>query len=376
MENENNFLELQGDSYRGSRYANFAGGGTSPQGNVSSAFVENMATQANSAVRNNTPANTQGVQIPQAGNVSEGLVKSPELKDNSTASMIIGAALPFAGNQIGQAAGAAIGSGASFGDAMEYGGSSLLNKASGGLLGFSANPTNAALSGMGGQFGPATKGAFDAASAASNASSFGSGANIGGAVGGGFATAAAALLSGASFKEAAISGVGSGVGTAIGTAVAGPIGGFVGSFLGSKLGSLFGGKQKRQTLGVNFASDRNDDGSLSDFRIASVNNKGASNENATKFGQAIADTANLISEKTGGKWIYNLPSFVTNIGSKDTGTFDTGGTRISGKAGDVEGALRWTIGLGGYLDMGTPEKTTSFRDAVRQFGLSGALARV
>lgn len=225
---ENDFYELQGDSYRGSRYGNFAGGGMTPQGNVSSAATENQANSVGTArdISQDAP--------PTPTSPSQGLTggDGAALETPRVSDMVIGAALPYAGNAIGQAAGAAIGAGSSFGEGLSQGVSSLINRASGGLLGAASTPTNIALSQMGGAYGPATQGAVNAASSASNVGSLGSGANIGGALGSGFATAAATLLTGGSVKDAVKSGAATAIGTAIGSAIMPVGGGFIGGFIG------------------------------------------------------------------------------------------------------------------------------------------------
>jgi hypothetical protein len=125
--------------------------------------------------------------------------------------------------------------GATFGEGLSQGFSSLANTASGGLIGTASTPTNVALAGMGGKFGPATPTAVNAASKASNVGTLGSGANLGAAAGAGFATAAATLLTGGSVGDAAKSGLGTAAGTAIGNAILPGIGGFVGGFIGGTI---------------------------------------------------------------------------------------------------------------------------------------------
>lgn len=221
---ENEFYELQGDSYRGSRYANFSGGGITPQGNVSSAVTENSANSVG----------TSG-EIPKSDAPPTPLTPSQGLTDFEaprTSDLVIGGALPYAGAKVGEVAGAAIQTGASFGEGLGQGASSLASKASGGLIGTASNPTNIALSNLNGSYGPATQSAVNAASKASNVGSFGSGANLGAAAGAGFATAVATLLTGGSVKDAAKSGVATAVGTAIGSAILPGIGGPIGGFIG------------------------------------------------------------------------------------------------------------------------------------------------
>lgn len=223
---EEDFAKISGDSYRGSRYSNFVGGGVDPQGNVSSAATENAVNKVGtSASASDAP--------PSPTSASQGLTG---MDLPSTSDMVVGAALPFAGQAVGQAAGASIGAGATFGEGIKSGFSSLANTASGGLIGTASTPTNIALGQMGGQFGPATPAAVNAASKASNIGQAGSGAGIGAAAGAGFATAAATLLTGGSVKDAAKSGIGTAAGTYIGNIILPGIGGFVGGFIG---GSIF-----------------------------------------------------------------------------------------------------------------------------------------
>lgn len=217
---ENEFLEILGDSYRGSKYANFAGGGVDAQGNISSAQTENSAT----AVGTSAEAPVQQGAPTSSLTASQGLTGVPEAP--GAAELVIGAALPIAGKAIGSAAGAAIGAGAPIGEAVSHGISSFASKASGGLIG-SSTPTSAQLLAA-----PSTSGASSAAGAAS-AGKVAAGASAGAAIGSGFATAALTLLQGGTVKDAAKAGIGTAVGTYIGTAIAGPIGGFIGGFIGS-----------------------------------------------------------------------------------------------------------------------------------------------
>lgn len=226
---ENDFYKIAGDSYRGSRYANFVGGGVDPQGNVSSAATENAASK----VGTNASASDAP---PTPINASKGLTGTQSMAD-----MAVGAALPFAGNVVGEVAGQAMAAGAPFSTAFGEGVSSLAGKVSGGLVGTtgaSATVTNAALGKMGGQFGPATTGQLAEAGggATGSAGGFGSSANIGAAAGSGIATAAAVLLTGGGVEKAAKSGVGTAAGTYIGTALGGPIGGFIGGSIGGMVG--------------------------------------------------------------------------------------------------------------------------------------------
>lgn len=229
---ENEFYELQGNSFRGSRYSNFVGGGITPQGNVSSATTENAANAVGTSAEGTSSA-TNGQPRPSSG-LTANETGETDLSQSSDA--VVGSALPYAGQAIGRAAGSAIGSGASFGEGLSQGVSALANKVSGGLIGTASSPTNIAISRLGGKFGPATSSSVGAAGEASKINNFGSGANIGAAAGAGIATAAAVLLSGGSVKDAAKSGAGTAAGTAIGSAIGGPAGGFVGGFIG---GSIF-----------------------------------------------------------------------------------------------------------------------------------------
>ncbi len=231
---EDDFYKLQGDSYRGSKYANFTGGGITPQGNVSSVATENNATATG------TNASPTSDAPPTPTSASQGL--TDDIGKPSIGNQVIGAALPFAGRIVGQAAGSAIGSGATFGEGISQGVSSLANKVSGGLIGTASTPANIIGSSGAGQ---STRAAYDVASHASDAGSFGSGANLGGAAGAGFATAAATLLTGGSVKQAVKSGVGTAVGTAVGSALGSAVpvvGTAVGGFIGGAIGGAVGGR--------------------------------------------------------------------------------------------------------------------------------------
>ena len=224
---ENDFYLLKGNSYRGSRYGNFSGGGIDSQGNVSSAISENAANEVGTS--GDVSQNASDAP-PTPLTVSQGLSETP--RSPRTSDLVLGAALPYAGNAIGQAAGAAIGAGQTVGQGLSTGLSGAANKISGGLIGTAASPTNVALGTLNGAAGPATKAAVDAASSASNVGKLGSGANIGAAVGSGIATAAVTLLATGDVKEAAKAGIGTAVGTAIGSAIGGPVGGMIGGFVG------------------------------------------------------------------------------------------------------------------------------------------------
>lgn len=231
MVSEQDFNLISGNRYRGSRYANFAGGGVDPQGNVSSAVNENAATQTGSA--GNVGDMTGGTAQPSQGLLGTGQTQAQPTSYSTPSmgqvakNMVIGAGIPIAANAIGTAAGQALALGMPVTGSLSSGFSAMANRLSGGLVGSPATaPTNAALKAMGGNYGPATQSSVSKAAA---------GGNIGGAVGAGIGTAAATLLAGGRVKDAAKSGVGSAAGTYIGTAIGGPIGGFIGGFIGSTI---------------------------------------------------------------------------------------------------------------------------------------------
>lgn len=235
---ENDFYLLNGNRYRGSRYANFAGGGIDPQGNVSSAANENVANEIGTSTDASQQTPTSSTAL--SGQASPGLTSTPAVPKTPTLAstaknLVIGSALPYAGQTIGAAAGRAIGAGASTSAALGEGVSALGNKVSAGLIGGAAGAgagaaaTNAALAARGSSFGPATASEVSQASGGAGATS---GSSLLGAAGAGFGTAAATLLTGGSVKQAAEAGIGTAVGTAIGSAVAGPIGGFIGGTIG------------------------------------------------------------------------------------------------------------------------------------------------
>lgn len=213
---ENDFYKLQGNSYRGSRYSNFVGGGVDAQGNVSDAVTENAANSVGTSVDK-----TQADAPPTPVTASEGLrgFKQP----NEITSLAAGA-LPYAGNVIGGIAGKAIVNGVGTTEALKAGVSGLANKVSGGLIGSSGGGLTGSVS------NGVPKPGFKPTSASSSAG------GIGAAAGSGIAAAAATLLTGGDVKTAAKTGVGTAAGTYIGTAIGGPVGGFIGGTIGSIVG--------------------------------------------------------------------------------------------------------------------------------------------
>lgn len=238
---ENEFELIQGNSYRGSRYSNFVGGGLDAQGNVSSGQTENSTnTVGTNMDMSQQPQQSQDAS-PTPMEPSRGL--TDEFQVPSTSELVIGGALPFAGTAIGQVAGTSVAGGASFGEGVSRGASALANRVSGGLIGTAAtSPVNAAAAAtLGNAAGPPTRAAVAAASKTANVGSLGSGANLGAAAGAGFATAAVTLLSGGSVKDAVKSGAGTAAGTAIGAAIGGSVGGPVGAAVGKVIGGFVGG---------------------------------------------------------------------------------------------------------------------------------------
>lgn len=229
MMSEQEFYLLQGNRYRGSRYANFAGAGVDAQGNVSSATNENKATQsAGTAVdptqtAPGTPTTPSSGLLSTSTSTSGGGVEAAKVPSLAATAknVAIGAALPFAGSTIGGAAGASIAAGGTLGESLKKGVSALTNRVSSGLFGGGASAGEKALVAS----AQKANGTFGTISKASN---------IGSSVGTGAGTAIATLLTGGSVKDAAKAGVGSAVGAAIGAPL-GPIGSAVGSYIGAKL---------------------------------------------------------------------------------------------------------------------------------------------
>lgn len=304
---ENDFYVLNGNRYRGSRYATFAGGGVDAQGNVSSAVNENaandIAQSGNRPTINPTDVSAQqtsgvGVQTPKP--------QAPVTLGGAAKDFAIGAAVPAAATTIGTAAGGSIATGAGFGETLSMGTSGLLNKVSGGLLGTTSSATNTALAGMGGKFGPATQSAVNKAALGNTA---------GGAFGSGIGTFAATLLTGGSLKDAAIGGVGSGIGFAIGNTILPGAGGFIGSTLGSLVGGLFGGDIKRQTVSATFSSDPK----TGKIRASDIGGKGTDGKSRSKYVNSITGILNSFSDAVGLKYNTKFRS-ESNIGKKDPKT--------------------------------------------------------
>lgn len=303
---ENDFYVLNGNRYRGSRYANFSGGGTDAQGNITSAVNENSTNQiAQSGNKPNinptdVPAQTSGVGTPPPA-----APEAPKTVGQQASEMAIGGVVPTAATTIGSAAGTSLASNVGFGDALNMGVSGAINKVSGGLLGTASSATNSALAGMGGKFGPATQSAVGKA---------GAGAGIGGAAGSGIGTFAASMLTGGKFKDAAVSGIGSAVGYALGNAIMPGVGGFIGSTLGSMAGGLFGGGIKRESVSGDFRP--NEDGR---FYAAKTGGKGTKPAQQSKYADSINNVLNSFADAVGLKYTSGFYTH-SNVGKKDPKT--------------------------------------------------------
>ena len=107
---ENNFREIQGNSYRGSRYSNFIGSGVDAQGNVSDPTVEASTTAVQDQTGSNVSSIGNDLAAPTSTQDSQGITgDEPESPDLTKAAL--GAAGSYAANAIGANAGAAIGAG-------------------------------------------------------------------------------------------------------------------------------------------------------------------------------------------------------------------------------------------------------------------------
>lgn len=325
MMSEQEFYLLNGNQYRGSRYSNFAGAGIDPQGNVSSAVNENSANQGTgTSVDPTQPQVGQAVQ--QAASKAPTEVsqapQAPASLGKTASNLVIGAALPAAGSTIGGVVGANLASG---NPALSGAGTAVKNKISAGLLGGTAGnsvATNAALGSMGGNFGPATSASVSKAA---------SGASLGGAAGVGLGSFASTLLTGGSVKQAAASGIGSAAGFYIGNMILPGVGGFIGSTLGSMVSGLFGGKEKRVSLGVGVGPDAE----TGQYKTYSTSNKGSDEGTASKYADNINQILNTFSTSTGIKYITDAGFAAgTNIGNKDPGSF-YGDQKVSQTPGDA-----------------------------------------
>lgn len=230
---ENDFAQTQGDQYQGSNYANFQGAGVDTQGNATQAVNENdtnNATQGETAKSSSTgTGTTASPTAASSGLTGPALPSMGKMATNA----VVGAALPYAGQQIGAAAGAALGSGSSFGEALGKGVSSFGNTISGGLIGSPA-PTAADGAFMS-NFGDSASNGIGAVDSAAP--------SVGGSIGSGVGTFAADLISGQGFVKSAVAGVASAAGTyageAIGTAILPGIGTVIGGFIGGAIGGIF-----------------------------------------------------------------------------------------------------------------------------------------
>lgn len=302
---ENDFYTLNGNSYRGTRYANFAGGGTDAQGNVSSAVNENAA---NDVAQSGNKPTTNPTDVPQqtAGlGVVPPKIETPPTMGEAATDMAIGGVVPSVATTIGSAAGTSLASNIGFGKALDMGVSGALNKVSGGLLGTASSSTNSALASMGSKFGPATQASVGKAA---------TGAGVGGAIGSGAGTFAATMLTGGSFKDAAKAGIGSGIGFALGNAIMPGIGGFVGSTLGSMAAGMIGGGIKRESVSGAFKPTA--DGK---YQATTVGGKGTNKEQQSKYTSNITNILNSFSDAIGLKYKAGFSTH-SNIGEKDQKT--------------------------------------------------------
>jgi len=329
---EDDFYSINGNSYRGSRYANFAGGGVDAQGNVSSSVVENQSNnnantpsqQTTSVGSDATDFSNKGVEL---GNINtDPKPTAPLSASENVTNAGISTAVPFAASSIGGTIGGNVAAGATGSEVFKNLGSDIYGRVSSGLLGSGASTTatNAALSGMGSSYGPASQAAV---SKAGNTGAIGSASNIGAGIG----TAAATLLTGGSVKDAAFQGVGAYAGATLGSTF-GPAGTAVGSFIGSTIGKFiggaFGGGMPRSTLAAYITPDES--GKLS---TSQVSNKGLDNKSATSYGNSITGILNSFAENTGLKFKSSFKS-ETNLGKKDVKS-TYGNTSVSGKGGDA-----------------------------------------
>lgn len=345
---EQDFSIIEGNQYRGSKYANFAGAGVDTQGNVSLASNEN-ATNLNTG-RTNPVAPVNAPSSGLTSRAGEAVPASGPLKVPTAKSGILSTAIPYAGSNIGGTIGANVASGAGIGESVNNAVSGFANKVSGGLIGSPAasTPTNAALAAMGGKFGPATPAAVARAT---------TGSTIGSSLGVGFGSAIATLLTGGTAKDAAKSGIGSGVGYALGNLILPGIGGPIGSLLGSFASGLFGNKIPRANLSANLGV--NDSGRLV---TGKVSNKGVDNATASKYANQINSVINRFADATQLRLKSGL-STETNIGSEDRKTAiwqNKNLVNVSGNAGDVGAvALRYLKNPKNY-DMGGDSEYNTF----------------
>lgn len=148
---------------------------------------------------------------------------------------------------------------------------------------------------------------------------------------------------------ASIGGIAGGIGgTAIGASMGtilgmagGPVGALIGAFAGNALGGLFGGGKPRTTLGIGLTP--NQQGMFTTF---GASNKGASNQQAIEFGNAVSQSLNAIIAASGGR-AGRAFGLETNIGSKDPKTvFDK--RIISGSSGDIDAIVNEAL-RGGFI---------------------------
>lgn len=352
MLSEQEFYLLNGNQYRGSRYANFSGAGVDAQGNVSSAINENAANQGKGtsvdptqAVPDKIASGVGATAASSTSNIAGSLpVEAPRTLGGAAKDMVLGAGLSTAGSTLGGVVGANLASG---NPAFSGGMTAVKNRLSAGLLGSgtgNATATNAALGSMGKTFGPATQASV---TKAAGGGAFGSAAGVG------LSSAASTLLTGGSVKDAAISGIGSGVGFYVGNMLLPVAGGPIGSLLGSMVGGLFGGGEKRQTIGARIAPD--DQGR---YKSSTVGTKGVDSGTANKYVDNINKILNSFGDATGIKYKDSF-STETNIGKKDQKTM-FGANVVSSAPGDAGAVALGVLKNPAYYDLGSDSDFNNF----------------
>jgi len=305
---QNDFEVIQGNSYRGSRYSNFTGGGLDEQGNASAAANENEQNSFDIS----TGANQQQIQNPTiagAEPISQDRVIAPI--SQSTSGLVRNAV-----GAVGQAAGIS--------------GASILGGQTGGLLG-GAVGAGSSSAGAGVTAASASTN-FASSAGTSFPSTFGGSTGssgipgVSGAAGEGITSAAVTLFQGGSVKEAAVNGLstygGSKAGAAIGTAIAPGVGTAVGAAIGAIVGGF--------AAALGFSKKPSNKGQTREINLndSSIDSSG---QTGKKFSQRNSDFADQVSQSTldlvGRLKDYgatNFSSLKLNVGSRD-------GLRVDGK---------------------------------------------
>lgn len=162
---------------------------------------------------------------------------------------------------------------------------------------------------------------------------------------------------------------GQAIGSYAGSALPVPyVGSFLGGAVGKLVGGIFGGGEKRVTLGVSLKPNAQ---GLYETNFAGT--KGASVAQAQDYAGSIGGILNQFADVLGLKYTSGFSS-ETNIGNKDRKTVFNN-TVISGTPGDVQGVALKVLKNENFYSLGSDEKlNAAFKQSVSKASTLGEVA--